>query len=247
MTTLRALALLPLVLLAGCLDYTEEVFVQRDGSGRMRTEVAVLAEFLTDEDVAEMRQGLEEAAAALRQDPDVTKVEVADRRQGLKHAFLLDVSTRTYEALPRVMQAEDWLRLDAREGKRLGYVRLLDDGGSAAALARAGRRTPDVGRADDLARRFAGKAGVRAPQDEQPEFHVTFRLHAPKVVKTNGEVAGGVTTWRWRLEDFEGQAPPQLEAEADLSGPSFLLPVALALGLGVPLLWLRRKWQRRWE
>ncbi|MCW8141988.1 MAG: hypothetical protein KIT58_24035, partial [Planctomycetota bacterium] len=109
MTTLRAVALLPLVLLAGCLDYTEEVFVQRDGSGRMRTEVAVLAELLTDEDVADMRQGLEEAAAALRQDPDVTKVEVADRRQGLKHAFSLDVSTRTYEALPRVMQAEDWL------------------------------------------------------------------------------------------------------------------------------------------
>ncbi|MCW8140188.1 MAG: hypothetical protein KIT58_14910, partial [Planctomycetota bacterium] len=105
----------------------------------------------------------------------------------------------------------------------------------------------DVGRADDLARRFAGKAGARAGQDEQPEFHVTFRLHAPKVVKTNGEASGGVTTWRWRLEDFEGQAPPRLEAQADLSGPSFLLPVVLALGLGVPLLWLRRKWQHRWE
>lgn len=254
---LRCLVLLPLMLVGGCLDYTEEVFVGRDGTGRMRTEVAVLNEFMTEEDAAELRAGLEDAVRQLGQHPDVSKVQVADRREDHKHHFVLDVTTKTYEALPRVMNAEDWLRFDALEGKGLRYVRVLDEGGSAAAYASAGRRLPDVGRADDVAVSLIQKAlprftqkklGVTTQQDEDElDFHVTFRLHAPKVVKSNGEAASGVATWRWRLEEFEDSAPGRLEADLDLTGPSFLLPVVAAFSLGCVFLWLRKKWRRRWE
>lgn len=253
---LRCLVLLPLVLVGGCLDYTEEVFVGRDGSGRMRTEVAVLNEFLTEEDAAELRAGLEDAAKQLGQHPDVSRVQVADRREEHKHHFVLDVTTKSYEALPRVMNAQDWLRFEALEGKGLRYVRVLDEGGgSAAAYASAGRRLPDVGRADDVARALVGRSfarraerrGVAALDSDELDFHVTFRLHAPKVVKSNGEAASGVATWRWRLEEFEDSAPGRLEADLDLSGPSFLLPVVAAFSVGFVFLWLRRKWHRRWE
>lgn len=254
MNTVRSLMLLlPLLALGGCLDYTEEVTVNRDGTGRLRTEVAVLAEFMTDEDAAEMRQGLDEAAAELAKHPDVSKVEVDDRREGLKHHFVFDVHAKRYQALPDIVNGQDWLQFEELEGKQLRFVRVLDEGGSSAkAYATSGRRMADVGRADDVARALVGrgllrraeKRGVNALAEEELDFHVTFKLRAPKVVASNGEVTGGEATWRYRLEELEDKAPGRLTADLDLSR-SYLLPAALVFSFGFVFLFLRKKWQRR--
>lgn len=255
MNTVRSLALLlPLLALGGCLDYTEEVTVNRDGTGRLRTEVAVLAEFMTDEDAAEMRRGLDEAARELATHPDVSKVEVDDRREGLKHHFVFDIHAKRYQALPDIVNGQDWLRFEELEGKQLRYVRVLDEGGSSAAHASSGRHMPDVGKADDVARSLVERAlqrrlwkvlDAKTPaEEEELDFHVTFKLHAPKVVASNGEVSGGAATWRYRLEEMEDQAPGRLTADLDLSR-SYLLPVMMAFSFGFVFLFLRKKWQRR--
>lgn len=252
------LVLLPLVLLGGCFDYTEEVHVGRDGTGRYVSDMAWLRELLTEEDLAELRGTMKEAAAQLAQHPDVAKVEVSDRADGPKHHFVLDLTTRSWEKLPAVLGAQEWLQLEkAEDGKLVRYVRVLDgDAGSAAltALADAGRRTPDVGRFDDVARNIVARVAARrgpkaaraaASDTDEVDFHVTFSVHAPKVAKSNGEVSSGRATWRWRLEDMDDQAPPRLEADLDLSRLSLVPAVVVALGLGAGLLWLRKQWKRR--
>lgn len=246
------LLLLPLAFVSGCLDYTEEVFVETDGTGRYKLEIATLSEFLAEEDLAELRQALQEAKRALEADPDVSKVEVGDWAKGVKHHFLFDVHAKKYSALPRLLNADAWLRLEQVEGsKQVKYVRVLDaESGSAALMAMSGRRSPDVGNADDVARlsisRVAARRGfARRAGEEEPEFFFTFKVHAPKVATSNGELGSGEATWRWRIEEMEEKAPPRLEADLDLSSRS-LLPLAIgALGLGFAFLWLRKQWKNR--
>lgn len=256
MNAVRSLVLLLPLLVSGCLDYTEEVTVNRDGTGRLRTEVAVLNEFMTDEDAAEMRAGLDEAARELATHPDVSKVEVADRREGLKHHFVFDIHAKRYQALPDIVNGQDWLQFEELEGKQLRYVRVLDEGGSSAAYASSGRRLPDVGRADDKARALIERATARrllkslagaktpADEDEELDFHVTFKLNAPKIVNSNGEITGGGATWRYRLEEMEDQAPGRLTADLDMSR-SYLLPVMMVFSFGFVFLFLRKKWEKR--
>jgi hypothetical protein len=256
MRTLRtALLLLPLVLLGGCLDYGEEVTVERDGSGRLRTEVAVLAELFTPDDLAELRQALEQAKGELERRPDITKVEVEDHADGPKHHFVIDVSARRYQAIADLMNEEgDVLRLEPLDGgRRVRFVRALTGEGAAfaalrhlptAALAAHVRAVAEHAQARRLSLAASGAASGAHP-GEAPEFHVTFKVHAPKIRTSNGDVSGGTATWRWRLEDVEHEAPAQLEAELDLSRS--YLPLFALLGAGGAFLFLRKKWQRRWE
>lgn len=244
-TAIRALALVSVLVLGGCFDYTEEVFVERDGTGRLRTDVAFLSELLGPDEVEGLRQSMQEAAEQLRQHPDVLKVAVSDRADGVKHHFVLDLTAKTYQALPGIVQA-DYLTLEQLEGRQVRFVRAMNDGAAARALALVGRGTPNVASADDRVRDLAARLMGRGRAREEVDFHATFVLHAPKVVDANGEVSGGDVTWRYRLEELEEKAPPRLEARVDLSR-SLFVPIVVALGFGVGFLWLKKKWDRRYH
>jgi hypothetical protein len=241
---IRALALVPLLLLGGCFDYSEEVWVHRDGTGRLKLDVAFLSEMLEPDEKEALRASLQEAAEQLKAHPDVSTIAVSDFVEGPKHHFIFDVTAKRWEALPSIVQA-DWLTLEQLEGKQVRYVRALNEG-SAAALALAGRGVPDLASADDRARDLATRVlSRRARVREEVDFHATFKLHSPKIIDSNGEVSGGDVTWRWRLEEMEEKAPPRLEARLDLSR-SYLLPIAAAVGFGFAFLWLKKKWDKRY-
>lgn len=257
----RALLLLPLLLLGGCFEYTEDVYVQRDGGGRLTTDVGVWEVLLEPDQLAEMRAELQRAAADLGQREGVRKATFHDELRADMHHFVLDVEVAEFRRLSELAGGaglalatpfgagracdDATLRFEELEGGRLRYVRVLDPEAEGLVRARAARV-----RAKLLAAAHPGDvqtAGAVDPGDPLADKFVTFRLHAPEVDAANapGAIEGRTVTWRFPLdpERAEHEPPARLEAELGLGG--HVWPWLLGLGLLLfALVWLRGFWQR---
>lgn len=245
------LLLLPLLALCGCFDYTEEVFVHADGSGRLRLDFGLLREIVGDEQaLEEMRTQMRELARELEARPDVTKVVVSDEARGPLHHFVIDTHVARYQAIPTVLADAEAdalgheprarsggspFRFEELEDGRIRYVRLLTEDEQMTVRSRTQAF---------LAR--TRTAGARSAEAEPVELHATFRVHAPSLESETAVVDGGSATWRFGLDDEP--AVERLEAVLDLRRDHAVLLLGIGVGAlaALAFLWLRKRWRRRW-
>jgi hypothetical protein len=198
---------------AGCLELTQEVWVNEDGSGRMRLDIALpqgLMEMATEADganpLAENMEEYEKLKADPGQIPNLRSVDQSEYVEGEFHHFVIEIEVDDVTALPETMaQLQKRTSLDEEQAEkadelasqhemrleRIGHDRmvfvqtLVDDSGAADASAPDMEEMDAAGKAF-LASMFAGK-------------HFTVRLHAPKVTSTNGTVDEGARTTEWKI------------------------------------------------
>ncbi|MDC3379006.1 hypothetical protein OAX78_01830 [Planctomycetota bacterium] len=244
MRTLRSLALLlPLTLLAGCFEYSEEVTLHAGGGATMLIDMSVESELFEGDDVEEIRGALEEAKRELESLDQVDDVDVNDYVEGTMQHFVLDIAMNDREFLSELAP----IRTEVLENGNLDYVRGLAEGsgfGFRQGAAHAVRQSITAEVTDNTpvtdAKTFEGR-----------EYFLEFAVHAPKVISSTGEVTGGTARWKFPAEGLGSSAeiPQQLHAEVSLAGSNTLLIVGGAgvLVFGLLFLWLRKKWARRWE
>lgn len=222
---------------AGCLELTQEVWVNRDGSGRMRLDIALpqgLLEMAAESDganpLAESMAEYERLKADPGQVPNLRSVDHSEYVEGEFHHFVIDLEVDDVTALPETMaqlqkrtaldeeQAEKAdelasqheMRLERIGRNRMVFVQTLVDDSQAADASTPGTEEMDAAGKAFLASMFAGK-------------HFTVRLHAPKVTATNGAVDQNARTTEWRIpltELMAREGLQELRAEIELEGSS---------------------------
>jgi hypothetical protein len=251
-----ALCLLALALpfaTAGCLDYSEDVHLNANGTGTFVMAWGAPEEaFEEPGEVEGITETLKEVAEQFKQHPEVTATEVKQWAKGGKQHFSLAIDTKSWEAIPTLFDAaEDSvlcsdgqgpIQLTKLEGTRVRFVRVLSDAEESRVRVRAGTLWTKVKGQTNA----APQASLPTAADER-SFDFTFRVHAPKVVSATGLISGGTASWTFPFDDFADNdgIPAQLTAELDTAGSSWLFPIAALAGLGLGFCWLKKKWDKR--
>lgn len=249
MRTATSLLLLPLLLLTGCFDYAEDLWIHKDGSAELKLTYGYHEEIV--EDRAELRAQLEEVARALEERDDVTHTEVEDWQDGEMQRASLLLGVRNYRDLEAIFDAAcarnaKAIPADGGAGKTWEFTE-LEDG-----TLRVTRHFDTDG--DGKAGSFPLTNKGLQPQNGEEENpfagrEVVFRFHAARVLdaEDEGQIDGDSVTWRFPLDQEDLVMPPQLRAQVALNSPfPWGLVLSGAFGLTAAV-WLRKKWHRRWE
>jgi hypothetical protein len=189
---------------AGCLELTQEVWVNGDGSGRMRLDIslpqglmAMAAEAEGGNPFSEDQAVYDQLKANPEQIPNLRSVDHSEYVEGEFHHFVIELEVDDVTLLPETMQelqartsvakegseeAEDIasptdMRLERLGGDRMLFVQKLVDENmvSSTGSAEPGMEEMEEASKAFLASMFAGK------------FY-TVRVHAPRISSANGTV-----------------------------------------------------------
>lgn len=229
------LLLVASVACAGCLELTQEVWVNGDGSGRMRLDISLpegLLEMAADSDgvnpLAENLAEFERLKAHPEEIPNLRSVDQSEYVEGEFHHFVIElevddvtalsetmalVQKRTSVAEEQAAQADELasqheMKLERVGRDRMVFVQTLVDDSRATVATDPEMEEMDEASKAFLASMFAGK-------------HFTVRLHAPKVASSNGTLDSTARTSEWKIpltELMAREGLKELRAEIELVG-----------------------------
>jgi hypothetical protein len=218
---MRRAALLLVVLLAGCMDVIQEIWIGSDGSGHFHA----VYTFDADSPVFKMpgQDGkdplvsivskLDEVDAELRKDPAVRHLEVKADKDGERPRLTIDIEVADATTLPvyikKALQPKDPTGRE-RAPPRDDFTIEKTDGGTLVFVQKQSMKPP---RMDDQMREMLAKA--------YKDHTVTTRVHGPRIVSSNGTVSGDMVEWMVKLAHPE-EAPAEMRAEIALGSPVLL-------------------------
>lgn len=226
--------------LCGCIELSEEVWVNDDLSGRVRWDFALssavvaMAQQNHDDPLAEMRADFEKTRAELAQDPNVTQSRFEDYAEGGYHHFVIDVELKdvrrigpgfnqpfqSQEALGGASSDEPTghMTVEKLDNGNLAFVQVFEQGGTTPA---ADEEDPErLLNEAMLASMFAGR-------------NFTVTLHAPNVVDTNGRYSEeqSLVTWQVPLSELMTSDPMRREMRAEFKPPTNWLMVLVLVAV----------------
>ncbi|NIR43211.1 MAG: hypothetical protein GWN99_04675 [Gemmatimonadetes bacterium] len=222
------------IVCSACLELTQEIWVNDDGSGRVTYDIAVPEGMLAmatadseDDPLAEVRARWAELAEHPESVENLRSFSADEYVEEDFHHFVMDIEVDDVTLLPQTMdEVEELIAAEDEEGtedadalaqpadmrfERLADDRLLfvqslriDEPDSTASV------DPEMEEASRafLASMFAGK-------------YYIVRLHAPAVISTNGTLDDetGSLEWKIPMADFYGdEVPDELRAELQVGG-----------------------------
>lgn len=236
MSTMRAgLLFLMTMACTGCLELTQEIWVNADGSGRMTLDIALpqglmamASESEGGSPFMENQAEYERLKAHPEEIPNLRSLDHREYVEGEFHHFVIELEVDDVTALPETMEqlqarttigeeqsgeAEEVaspaeMRLERLGGGRMLFVQPLVNEGLAAGTSEPGMEEMEEAGQAFLASMFAGR-------------YFTVRLHAPKVTSTNGTVDGTAQSIEWKIpmtDLMSQQGPEELRAEIELGG-----------------------------
>jgi hypothetical protein len=219
---------------AACLEVTQEVWVNADGSGRLQMDIAVAEALMAMAQESEDGGSLQATLASydkLKADPgrigNLRSIDHREYTEGGLHHFVIEVEVDDVTLLPETL--DEISRLSAADGEplkesdelatpsdmrferlddgRLLFVQsLVTEDAQAAGKEQANDEELDEASRAFLSSMFAGK-------------YYVIRLHAPAVNSANGQLAedGGSVQWKIPMVDLMGgDAPGELRAEIEV-------------------------------
>lgn len=224
----------------GCFEYSQEIWVNKDYSGRIVADFGV-SEQMTAlsgmggfDPLQKLRDGYAENKAQLEADKNVQSTSLTERSDGGYHYFTFDVSFkditklgdagRALEPKPEALGEDGPQRMPPFEIARTdkGDVRLHMALGEMAAR-RPGEGDPFSGMGEAMAlSMLSGR-------------YFTVTLHAPGPITGNGELSEDklTSTWQYSLGELMGGKSPSADIEAEIDMPNPLLKLLLAAGIAL--------------
>lgn len=226
-----------LALCCGCFEYSQEIWVNPDYSGRIVADFGIAEQLISmsalggGDPVGEVRAGYEKNKAELESDPNVKSVSLTEKSDADMHHFVFDVSLKDVTRLGRVGEAMEpnpgALGEDAPRKRPAFELTRVKNGDVSFHMSLSGmaRRPRDDGDA------FSGM-GEAMGLSMLSGRYFTVTLHAPKFTSTNGQLSEDKRTATWKISLAELMsskgAANDLQAEIDMPNPLLLLIFAAA-------------------
>lgn len=207
------------LLLTGCFDLDEEVWVHPDGSLKYRVQVS--------------EPGLTLGSAGAK-----LITELRDKLEGARAVQHLSTRSFSREGRPcteLVAELSGAGALSAASAMGQQQLQVERDGDLLRVTRRIQGEPRRQGKPEDEALLHAMLSG----------FHYSFRLHAPRIEGANGELSEDHTTCTWRYSLLEVLDGVEMRAQLRV-GPSAGQRALLKLGLLALILLGILVWRRRW-
>jgi hypothetical protein len=250
------------VLVGGCVDVHEELWVE-SGGGRLHVRLTpvspvseIARQFTGQELVRALREEAARTEAALKAEGNVTRFAFREDTTGSAPAYVYELElkdiTRLHEVVPRAFASQAGAS-GVREAERFtqsGELRVerLDNGNyrftQRVGPPARGAQAPSGG---SLGERLGAVIGGAIADRFMQGGGLLVRVHGAQVLSSNGTLSPDKRSVEWRVSAGEllaaSQAPRVLEAE--LQGPPPLYVWAAIFGIGLVALGLAVRVARR--
>lgn len=245
----RAFLFLPILALAGCFEYTEELSLRKNGSARLVTDISVLDDLVDPDELPGLREKIRQGLEDLRQSPDILEAEFEDFTSDAMHHFVFRIAARDARwfegshldnalfALRDDLGGKPY-RFEELEDGRTRVTRSFDTDQSRLS-AKQRLQTARAKRTGVLGDGFN-------PDNPFEDKFFTFVIRAPKILKaTEGsELGSSEARWRYALDDDEAEIPAELSVEYKLQTLGWLAWAGIFALIGGLMLWFRSFWSR---
>ncbi len=188
------------VLVSGCMEMSEEIWINKDASGRLVIKTFVsesLMAFSSDTDGDGPKAELLRIKEELQTDPEIAGVEFYENSEEGMREIVLDIALNRYQYISEVYTS--YLSSNDGETDR-GSVEFEEIDGGRIRIARL---FPDPDESEDVegeveSSEFA-EAGMAMMANMVADKYFTVTLHAPKVEDATGEISPDGTSATWRI------------------------------------------------
>ncbi|MDF1661634.1 MAG: hypothetical protein P1V97_07665, partial [Planctomycetota bacterium] len=201
MSLLRnCLALIPVLVLSGCLEYNEDITVNSDKTGRIQMDIAVLADFFEDDQIKEIKEELKQAQEELKKHPEITHVDFSVKLKKDMYHFMYDIGVKDYSFLSELTASNingagalgfdslnnSGVRFETLENGNIIFHRSLNANAQQVVrsrMTRLGLKT----RVTSWLTKMRSKI-KKAKSDEDDPFanrFATYRFHGPKIIQAS--------------------------------------------------------------
>lgn len=241
------LLLLSCLLFSGCFEFTQEFWINADGSGRVLMDIAV--KDITDPKAqqnantaqgkpSEFERNMAEAKERLSKDPNIKSVQMNQFVQdGMRHT-VFDIECKDITLFSKTMNEN--AKQVANTSNTNGKVAT-----NGAQEATSQTMVPVIQKLPNGNYSFTSnlekndKSKKSKPASNQMEQmtqkwvekifegrYYTVRLHAPKVISSNGQVnsTSNMVEWKIPIAQLASDNPPYKELTAQVSVPSIISP-----------------------
>lgn len=214
-----------LVLCTSCIEVEQEIWIYRNGSGRIRVAFGTsktLHNLMNRKSKEDQIKTHKEHISLLKKNPNVSKAEITEYEKGDLWFYNVDVTVKDLRDAKQLRK--DLETIFSSKGKRPGRettitVEKLNNGNYLFLYAFSSKKEEATLYAKKVNKLFAGK-------------NFTFRLHAPHIVSSNGyrNKKENMVEWKFPMVDMleqKGDFLPKLKAE--IKGPNILLWASLGI------------------
>jgi hypothetical protein len=255
-------SLLAAVLLGGCVDVHEELWVESSGHGRLLVRLtpvspmADVARQLTGQElVRALREEATRTEADLKAEGNVTRFSFQEDSTGSKPAYVYELELKDVTRLGEVVRkafARQAGASGARDAERFAQsgevkVERLDNGNWRFSQRLGAPPVAGASSGGSLGERLGAMIGGAIADRFMQGSGLLVRVHGAEVLSANGTVSADKRSVEWRVSTGElmaaSQAPRVLEAE--LQGPAPLYVWGAIFGVGLVMLALAVRVARR--
>lgn len=255
------IALIPVVILSGCLEYNEDITVNSDKTGRIQMDIAVLADFFDKEQIEEIREELKEAQEEFRKHPQITHADFAVKLKSDMYHFMYDIGVKDYKFLEDLtadqLSSSGTLGFNSLDNSGI-YFETLENGniifhrtlGTDSQQVVRSRMTK-LGlksRVNSWMTKLRSKIkGKKSNEDDPFEGRfATYRFHGPKIIKASepGQLSRRSVEWKFPIEFNGVSQKSDLQAEFSLNGTTWWMIAAALAVFASGLFWFKSFWAR---
>jgi hypothetical protein len=235
--------LLVLVLCCGCFEYSQEIWVNKDYSGRIVADFGLSEQLVSmssmggGDPIGDVRKGYEQNKAKIEADPNVKSTALKEETRDGYHHFILDVSLKDITKLGQVGEALEpdtgALSEDAPRQRTAVAIERIEKGDIRFSMSLSGMATRGSQQDDPFS--GMGQAMMLSMFSGQ-SFSIT--LHAPGPISGNGKLSEDkrTATWEYSMGELIGGKTPPADIEAVIDMPDPLLKLLLYAGAGLGLI-----------
>ncbi len=244
---------------SGCIEYLEEIWINDDGSGKLKIDLGVAESFVSlgknfgmQDSMQDMTKQYLKRKEELEQNPNVKKADFKEFTENGLHHFVFEIEVKDIFKVGELTKKLEMSQLDSQgqqdtSGKSEIKIEKLPNGNIQFVQIFKGERKESTQTNDSsiVANDSVSQAMATAMFGDKG---VTIRIHAPQIISSNGKLDEQMKSVEWKIglaELAKGSFSKELKAEIELHRVSALMVtviiVAALLCLLIMMLMLKAR------
>lgn len=199
-------------LFTGCFELLEEIWINSDGSGRMRVDFGIPEAMLSmggeegmDDPFADIEQKFQETKASVEKNPKVKRIDLTQQSDGTLKHIVLDIEVTDYselQDLPKLLYAEDDTAKSSQEtALEKSELRITKENDGKIIVSRyfGGVRSKESSAPEDTASDPFAQMGEAMAGAMFGNNHYTVKVYADNIVSSTGKLSDDKKTAEWKI------------------------------------------------
>ena len=226
-----------LLCFSGCIDYLEEIWINADGTGKLKIDLGVAESFVSlgknfgmEDSSQDMSKQYLKRKEEIERNPNVQKVDFKDFSAGDMHHFVFEIDVKDIFKVGELTKLLEMSQMDTEgqqgnSGKSEIHIEKLQNGNIQFVQIFKSEQNP-LSQQSDSSKVPNDSLGQAMAASMFGDKGITIRVHGPKVVSSNGQADEQRKMVEWKISLVElskNSFNRELKAEIELPHSNALL------------------------